>query len=219
MKPLSREKQEVHNNATICCICHKQDRPFDRTNPNDRKVADHDHLTEYYIGAAHDKCNRKRRVVFDIPFIFHNFRGYDSHLIVTAISRLEYRRRKIQVIEQNMERYMQLKWGKNLVYRDSFMFFTSSLESVVESFRKTDETKLQYLESIIGTRYSGSDFKLLLRKGVFPYKFLNSFDKFNKRALPTREALFSTLRGEECLQVDYDYAQRVWTFFVLPLTR
>ena len=112
-----------------------------------------------------------------------------------------------------MERYMQLKWGKNLVFRDSFMFLTSSLESLVQSLRKTEETKFQYLELIIGTRYPGADFKLLLRKGVFQYDFLNSFDKFNERALPAREAFFSTLRGEECLQVDYDYAQRVWAGF------
>ena len=143
-------------------------------------------------------CNRKRRVVFDFPIIFHNFRGYDSHLIVTALSRPEYRTREIQVIGQNMDRYIQLKWGKNLVFRDSFMFLTNSLESLVQSLRKTDESKFQYLESIIGSRYPKVDFKLLLRKGVFPYEFLSSFDKFNDRALPAREAFYSTLRGEEC---------------------
>ena len=93
------------------------------------------------------------------------------------------------------------------------MFFTSSLESLVQSLRKTDETKFQHLESIIRLRYRGADFKLLLRKGVFSYEFLNFFDKFNERTLPGRKAYFSTFRGEECLQVDYDYAQRVWTVF------
>ena len=122
MNPLSREKQEAHNNAIICCICHKQNRTFDFTIPNDRKVADHDHLTAYYIGAAHDECNRKRRFVFDIPIIFHNFRGYDSHLIVTALSFPENRTREIQAIGQNIERYMQLKYGNNLVFRDFYVF-------------------------------------------------------------------------------------------------
>ena len=71
------------------------------------------------------------------------------------------------------------------------MFFTSSLESLVQSLRKTDESKFQYLQSIIATRYPGVYFKLLLRKGVFPYEFLNSFDKFNERALPAREAFLA----------------------------
>ena len=213
MKPLTRQQQEDHNNAVVCCICHRQNRPFDPDTPNDRKVADHDHVTGYYIGAAHDECNRKRRVVYDIPVFFHNFRGYDSHLIVTAMSNAQYRTRGIEVIGQNMERYMQVKWGTNLVFRDSFMFLTSSLESLVQSLRKTDEHKFTHLESLMTTRYPNADYKLLLRKGVFPYEYLSSFDKFNDHELPPRESFFSTLRGEECSQEDYDYAQRVWTAF------
>jgi hypothetical protein len=213
MIPLSRQKQEEHNNAVECCICHRQNRPFDQTNPNDRKVADHDHVTGKYLGAAHDECNRKRRVVYDIPVFFHNFRGYDSHLIVTALSNAQFRTRGIEVIGQNMERYMQVKWGTNLVFRDSYMFLTSSLESLVQSLRKTDERKFTYLQSQMTSRYPNADFKLLLRKGVFPYEYLSSFDRFNDNELPPREAFFSTLRGEECVQADYDYAQLVWTSF------
>ena len=109
MRPLTRQQQIDLDNALICCICHRQTRPFDPTIPNDRKVADHDHVKGYYIGAAHDECNRKRRVVFDIPVFFHDFRGYDSHLIVTTLSSPQHQTRQIKVIGQNMERYMQLK--------------------------------------------------------------------------------------------------------------
>ena len=213
MRPLTRQQQMNHDGAVECCICHRQNRPFDQTSANDRKVADHDHVTGYYLGAAHDECNRKRRVVYDIPIFFHNFRGYDSHLIVTAMSNAQYRTRGIQVIGQNMERYIQVKWGTNLVFRDSYMFLTSSLESLVQSLRKTDEQKFKLLKSIMSTRYPNTDYKLLLRKGVFPYEYLNSFERFNDNQLPQRVNFFSTLRGEECSQEDYDYAQRVWTAF------
>ena len=93
------------------------------------------------------------------------------------------------------------------------MFLTSSLESLVQSLRKTDESQLKHLESLMINRYPASDFKLLLRKGVFPYVYLDSFDKFDDYELPLREEFFSTLRGEECSQEDYDYAQSVWTAF------
>ena len=49
-------------------------------------VADHNHVTYYYIGAAHDECDRKRRMVFDIPVFLHNYQGYDVLLLVTALS-------------------------------------------------------------------------------------------------------------------------------------
>ena len=209
IKPLRRIQQKALDNEAIFCICHKQDRQFHPINPNDRKVADYDHVTGYYIGAAYDECNRKRRVMFDIPIIFHNFCDYDLHLIVTALSRPDYKTHEIQVIGQNIERYMQLKRGKNLVFRDSFMFLTSSLDSLVQSLRETGEIKFKHFESIVGTRYPSTDCNLRFRKGVFLYEFLNSIDKFNERFLPASEEFFSTLRGEECLQVDYDYEQRV----------
>ena len=65
----------------------------------------------------------------------------------------------------------------------------------------------------MGLQYFNVNYKLLLRKGVFPYKHLDSFEKFNEPALSNREAFLSTLRGEECQVEDFDYARRVWTAF------
>ena len=112
-----------------------------------------------------------------------------------------------------MERYIKIKLGNNLVFRDSFMFLTSLLESLVQSLRKTDESQFKHLQSLMITRYPASDYKLLLRKGVFLYEYLDSFDKFEDDELPLREEFVSTLRGEECSQEDYNYAQSVWTAF------
>ena len=125
----------------------------------------------------------------------------------------QYRHRNIQVIGQNMERYMQLKWGKNLVFRDSYMFLTSSLNSLVQSLRKTDESQFKLLQTKMGSLYPNTDFKLLLRKGVFPYEYLDSFNKFTEPQLPPRASFFNTLRGEECSEKDYAYANRVWAAF------
>ena len=211
MPPLNWTKQAAHDAATVCHICHLVERPFIDGDPNLRKVRDHDHITGYYLGAAHDVCNRRRRVVFDIPIFIHNFRGYDSHLIVTALK--AHPERTMTVIGQNMERYFQLRWGKNLAFRDSLMFLSNSLESLVQSLRNTDETKFERLREQMNTDHPGVDSKLLLRKGVFPYEYLDSFVKFNDTQLPPREAFFSTLRGAECTQEDYDYAQRVWVSF------
>ena len=109
-----------------------------------------------------------------------------------------------------MERYIQVRWGSTLVFRDSFMFFTSSLESLVQSLCKTDETQFKHLKSLMSTRYPGTNIKLLLRKGVFSYVYLDSFVMFEDHELPLREEFFSMLRGEECSAEDYDYAQSLW---------
>ena len=47
------------------------------------KVRDHDHLTGKYRGAAHNICNIncKQKSSNFVPIFFHNFFGYDCHLI------------------------------------------------------------------------------------------------------------------------------------------
>ena len=108
---------------------------------------------------------------------------------------------------------MQVKLGNNLVFCDSFMFITSSLESLVQSIRKTDKIQLKHLESLMSTRYSGTNIKLFLRKGAIPYKNLDSFVKFYDHELPLREKFICTLRYEECSAEDNDFSHGVWTTF------
>ena len=70
---------------------------------------------------------------------------------------------------------MQLKWGKNLVFRDSLMFLTNSLKSLVQLLRKTDKTQFTHLETLMNLKYLNADFKLLIFKNVFPYEYLDLF--------------------------------------------
>ena len=55
--------------------------------------------------------------------------------------------------------------------------------------------------------------ELLLRKGVFPYEYLNEWAWMDDTALPPREAFYSTLRNAECNEADYAHALKVWEAF------
>ena len=52
-----------------------------------------------------------------MPVILHNLRGYDNHFIMQEIGKFN---RKINVIPNNMERYMSFMLGNHLVFLDSF---------------------------------------------------------------------------------------------------
>ena len=194
MRTLSAEQDNRFTNATECCICHSKNRPFDNTD-DWRKVRDHDHITGYFIGAAHNLCNKRRRVVFQIPIFIHNFRGYDGHLIVHAFNK--FPNREIKVIGQSMERYLQVAWGKNLVFRDSLQHLTSSLQKLVESLMKVGTHKFKHLTYMANQRYGRDsepvNIELLTRKGVFPYEYLKHMDVLDETALPPREAFDSRL--------------------------
>ena len=65
-----------------------------------------------------------------IPVIFYNLRGYDSHFIMQEIGKFK---QDINVIPNNIEKYMAFMLGKHLVFIDSFQFMSSSLDKVVNN--------------------------------------------------------------------------------------
>ena len=53
-------------------------------------------------------------------------------------------------------------------------------------------------------------FILLLRKGFYPYKYMDSWEKFNETSLPDKEAFYSNLNMEDITDVDYKHAKTVF---------
>ena len=50
---------------------------------------------------------------------------------------------------------------------------------------------------------------MMARKGVYPYDYIDSFDKFNEK-LPPKEEFYSILNDEHISDEDYEHAQNVW---------
>ena len=53
-------------------------------------------------------------------------------------------------------------------------------------------------------------FILLLRKSIYPYGYMDSWERFNETSLPDKEAFYSNLNMEDITDVDYRYAKRVF---------
>ena len=66
-------------------------------------VRDHCHVTGKFRGAAHQNCNVKFQLTTKVPVIFHNLRGYDSHLIFNELDKFDV---KIKVIPNGLGKYM-----------------------------------------------------------------------------------------------------------------
>ena len=56
-------------------------------------------------------------------------------------------------------------------------------------------------------------FVLSLRKGVYPYEDMDSWEKFNGTTIPPKEAFYSNLNLEDISDEDYAHAQKVWDVF------
>ena len=195
--------------------CHICEKAYNKT---DVRVRDHCHITGQYRGSAHQDCNLNFQITDKIPVIFHNLRGYDSHFIMQEIGEIvkkhTYTNKKgekcqmnINAIPNNMEKYMAFMLGNHLTFIDSFQFMSSSLEKLVSNLPKES---LKYTSQ----KFKGKKLDLMSQKGVYPYDFMDSFDKFNEK-LPPKENFYSILNDEDISDEDYKHAQNVWNTFSL----
>ena len=213
-KPLrmTKDDEEKFQKADKCHICEKE------YNKTDVRVRDHCHVTGQYRGSAHQDCNLNFRITDKIPVIFHNLRGYDSHFIMQEIGEMAkkhtYTNKKgekcqmnINAIPNNMEKCMAFMLGNHLTFIDSFQFMSSSLDKLVSNLPK---------EALIYTsqKFEGKELDLMSQKGVYPYDFMDSFDKFNEK-LPSKEEFYSILNDEHITDEQYKHAQTVWDTFSL----
>ena len=124
---MTDEDMDDINRSNKCYICNE------KYVEGVKHIKDHCRITENYLGSAHDACCSKLRMNPDkirVPVIFHNLRGYDSHLIMQQIGKIaknksyvdkngERKDLKINAIPNNMERYMAFTLGNNLTFIDS----------------------------------------------------------------------------------------------------
>ena len=188
-----------------CHICKK---PFNADHTD--KVREHDHVTVQYRGAAHKWCYIRLPRTCKITIFFHNFRGYDSHFIVMAMK--DYPRVDIKVIGQGMEKYLTISLGKYLVFKDSLQFLGSSLATLDKNQKKTGlESFVQLRKKFHG--FEAQDMRLLVRKGVDPYEYMDSWEKMDERQLPPNEAVYSKLTDTDISDEDYQHALKLFESF------
>ena len=58
-------------------------------------------------------------------------------------------------------------------------------------------------------------FVMLLRKGVYPYEYMDGWDKFNETSIPSKESFYSNLKMENITETDYIHANNVFKTFKL----
>ena len=97
---------------------------------DEEKVRDHYHVTGKFRGAAHGSCNIDLQITKKVPVIFHNLRGYNSHLIFSELDKFDV---KINRVLNGLEKYMAFFLNKNLVFIDSMQFMNSSLYKLVKT--------------------------------------------------------------------------------------
>ena len=59
------------------------------------------------------------------------------------------------------------------------------------------------------SNHGNNKFVLLLRKDVYPYEYMDDWEKFNKTSLPEKEDFYSHINIEDITDADYTHVKRV----------
>jgi len=207
MLPLSNKQQTKYDATTHCTACGTT---FTAKN---HKVRHHCHVSGNFLFPACNNCNlqlkttgRKRKATisqnsndnkkpkletdedFFLPVVFHNLKSFDGHFVIKHFKK-EYTERKkadgkpptyddVIVTPLNSEKYVmfQFQVGK-LRFLDSFQFMSTSLENLVSLLLKSGREKF-----VNTTQYLGND-DLVFAKGVYPYSYMTSREKFDETKL------------------------------------
>ena len=54
---------------------------------------------------------------------------------------------------------------------------------------------------------------MLLRKVVYPYEYIDSWERFNEESLPNKEAFYSKLNLKDITDKVYAHGHKVWEVF------
>jgi len=55
--------------------------------------------------------------------------------------------------------------------------------------------------------------ELLKKKGVYPYSYMDSFNRFEETRLPDKKEFFTDLNNTAISDSEYQHAQKVWDAF------
>ena len=206
---LTKEDEINFRNASKCYLCGNE------FNHKNYKVRDHNHINGKYRGAAHNDCNINYKLPNFIDVVFHNLRGYDSHLIIQNLGETlktmnDY---ELEVIPTNTQQYLSFtikkkfipfNENKNLKIRfiDSLQHMPDSLENLANNLPY--EKKIETIKHFKNLGYSDDDIKLVTKKGIFAYDWNDSIEKFNYIGLPPKECFYSQLYQENITDKEYE---------------
>jgi len=90
----------------------------------------------------------------------------------------------------------------------------SSLNKLVSNLKPE-----QFENALSLKKHFDVNFDMLLRKGVFPYDWLNSLEKLDETQLPPKEAFYSKLNNSNNTDGDFEHVLKVWDNFKIKTFR
>ena len=189
--------QWIVNNRETCLFC--ADRPL-VANYKDL-VKDHDHMTGRYRGELQAKTESRNSANTCLLSQLERVRWALADASMAGVQG------EIKCIPTNTEKYISFSVG-NLRFVDSVNFLLFCCCSLDKLVKGSDEFPIIHMIVAEETKR-----RLLLKKGIYPYEYMDSFERFGETELPEKDKLYSSLSDKGVTDEEYAHAQNVWSTF------
>ena len=115
---------------------------------------------------------------------------------------------KFKILSRTTEDYISIDYGC-LRFLDSNKFFQAKLEEVAESLKNKED----FVYTIKYMKNNQEKIDLITQKGVYPYDYMDSFERYSETQLPPQNKFYSRLKQSDISEEDYERAKKVWNVF------
>ena len=220
----------THKNNNVCYVCGDEvfHKAYERQTAHAKTaVFDHDHCTGafrgmiyactiilhfplysiYSIGTACNSCNTAMKEYDTYNVYFHNFCGFDSHILASEyVQTADNSTMKVEAIPNNTESVKMFKIGR-YNFLDSYSFQPQALSRLSDNITADKKAKGQKLDLIrqvselchydaMGDVVDEEMYDQCQKKAVFPYTLAGSINQLLEiQTFPPLENFTSSLNG------------------------
>ena len=163
------------------------------------------------LGFAHNKCNliykfKKNTVHNDylINIFGHNSQNFDQSFLIRALQNLD-NKTSFSCLPRNSNKFISIQIGP-FIFKDSYLFLNKSLDYLTSTISNEDRILLKQ-------EFGEDNYKLLTKKGIYPYDYFDEKEKYLEIELPNKQKLFSKLNNKNISNEDYKHALNVFRTF------
>ena len=187
----------------ICHLCNEE--------IIDNPIKNHCHYSSKMLGYAHNECNLQYKFKKDtvhndylINIFAHNSQNFDQSFLIRALQNLDFHI-PFSCLPRNSNKFISIQIGP-FIFKDSYLFLNKSLDYLTSTMSDEDRISLKQ-------EFGEENYKLLTKKGIYPYDYFDEKEKYLEKELPEKEKFFNKLNSKYISNEDYKHSIKIFEKF------
>ena len=122
--------------------------------------------------------------------------------LIKALNKIE--NVTFNALPRNSNKFISLKI-ENFIFKDTYLFLNKSLDYLTKTIDDKDRISLK--------QEFGKNYQLLTKKGIYPYDYFDSIEKYNEKNIPDHKYFKNKLDNKNILTKEYKHAINVFKTF------